>query len=340
MILVTGGTGLVGSHLLLELVKAGETVRAIYRNEKSLEAVKRVFSYRNSEKESMRLFDTIQWVVADINEIPTLSKAFKDVDYVYHCAAYISFDPSEDLKLRKVNIEGTANVVNLCISNKVKKLCHISSIATFNKKPGQSEITENSHWNKEKNNSMYAITKFGAEMEVWRGSQEGVPVVIVNPGVIIGPGFWNTGSGLIFKKVNKGMSYHFPKVTGFIGVQDVVRTMHQLICSSIEGEQFILVAENMSFRSVFEKVAKSIGKPPPSKHLKPWMVTAGWLLEVSLGRLSGKKRHLTRHSVNSLFEKTNYSSEKIKNCLPKIKFEDISKVIDNTGSYYKRDLTE
>ncbi len=336
MILVTGGTGLVGSHLLLELVKSQEKVRAIYRSEKSLQAVKKVFAYRVPEEESIRLFNSIQWMRADITDIPALSKAFKGVDYVYHCAAYISFDPSEDLKLRRINIEGTANVVNLCISTKVRKLCYVSSIATFSKKPGQAEITENSHWNKEKNHTMYAITKFGAEMEVWRASQEGVPVVIVNPGVIIGPGFWNSGSGLIFLKVDRGLKYHFPKITGFVGVQDVVFGMHQLMDSPIEGEQFVLVAENRSFRSILEKVAESIDKPAPSKPLKPWMVTAGWLWENSLGRLSGKKRQLSRHSAKSLFEKTSYSSEKIIIRL-NFNFEDLNRVIDQTGSFYKKD---
>lgn len=338
MILVTGGTGLVGSHLLLELAEAGERVRAIHRKNSSLEGVKKVFSYDRPQEEAQRLLDSVEWIEADTLEVPALAPAFEGITHVYHCAALVSFSPSDDKKLRKINIEGTANVVNLCIEKRVQKLCFVSSIATFDLKLGQKQIDEHSHWNKEIDHSMYAISKYGAEMEVWRASQEGIPVVIVNPGVIIGPGFWNTGSGTIFKRIWNGLNYSVHKVTGFIGVKDVVKAMHLLMRADTENEQFLLVSENLSFKTVLGMAAGSLGKPAPSKTLKPWMVSLGWLGQLFLS-LFGKKRELRRDSSKSLFSDSYYTSNKFES-LFQYRFEKIDAVIERTGNYYKKEITE
>ncbi|NJW53019.1 NAD-dependent epimerase/dehydratase family protein [Salinimicrobium oceani] len=336
MILVTGGTGLVGSHLLLDLVKAGRKVRAIYRDPNSFGAVKKVFGYTHSQEEALLLFGKIEWLKADVNDVPKLEKAFANIEVVYHCAAMISFDSSRDTDLRKINIEGTANIINFCISKRVKKLCHVSSIATFDLKPGEKTISENSHWNKELNHSMYAITKYGAEMEAWRASQEGIDVVIVNPGVIIGPGFWNSGTGKIFKKVNSGLNYFFPKTTGFIGVWDVVRLMQTITESPVKNEQFILVSENLSFEEIFKVVANDLEKPAPSKRLKKWMIFSGWLWQEIAGVVSKREKKLDRRSQKSLFAHTFYSAEKAKQEL-NISFEPMREVIKRTAEAFKRD---
>lgn len=323
----------MGSHLLHNLARAGENLRAIYRTEESLEGVKNVFSYYNSSEET---FNRIDWVKADIMNLPSLATAFKDVDYVYHCAAKVSFDTSKDADLRKINIEGTANVVNFCIRNSVKKLCHVSSIATFNLKPAEKVITEMSFWNKELDHNMYAITKYGAEMEVWRASQEGIPVVIVNPGVIIGPGFWNKGSGKIFKKVNDGLDYYFPKTTGFVGVWDVVKAMKKLMDSPVKNEQFILVSENLSFEEIFRLTAKNLQRPAPSKRLKKGMVFVAWIWQEISGMFSEKEKQLDYRSRKSLFEQTFYSSEKLREKF-NFEFESIEHVIDKTARAFRED---
>lgn len=336
MILVTGGTGLVGSHLLLELVMAGETVRAIHRKSSSFEGIKKVFSYGRSVGEAEKLFEAIEWIEADTLEMPALSLAFENINLVYHCAALVSFSPSDYRKLRKINIEGTANVVNLCIEKRVKKLCFVSSIATFDLKLGQQQINEDSHWNKELDHSMYAISKYGAEMEVWRASQEEIPIVIVNPGVIIGPGFWDTGSGVLFRKIWKGLNYSFPKTTGFVGVQDVVKAMHLLMNSDQKNEQFLLVSENLSFKKVMELAAGSLGKPAPAKQLKPWMVSLGWLGQLILS-IFGQKRQLTLNSSRSLFTDTFYDSSKFQNRFD-YNFEKIASVIKRTGTCFRKEV--
>ena len=242
MILVTGGTGLVGAHLLYKLISSNENVRAIYRSERKLEQVKSVFANFTTEYDS--LFNSIDWVQADILDIPALSEAFTNVTHVYHCAAFVSFEPDKYKLLRKTNIEGTANIVNLCISNTVKKLCYVSSIATLGKPLNSTFIDEETVWNPEDNNSVYAITKYGAEMEVWRGSQEGLDVVVVNPGVILGAGIWHYGTGSLFKKAHNGLKYYTSGTIGLITAEDVTVLMIALMKSNIINERYVLVAEN------------------------------------------------------------------------------------------------
>ena len=222
MILVTGGTGLVGAHLLYHLIKDNETIRAIYRSEERIEVVKKIFSYYTDDAS---LISKIEWFKADITDIPAMIPAFVGVEKVYHCAAFISFNPKDYKEMRKVNIHGTAIIVNLSIDAKIKKLCFVGSIAAVGDALNGQLITEENEWNKELDNSGYSITKFGAEMEVWRASQEEVEVVIVNPGIILGSGFWTSGSGKLFSQVYKGFKYYTEGITGFVGVKDVVKSM-------------------------------------------------------------------------------------------------------------------
>ncbi|MCB7482330.1 NAD-dependent epimerase/dehydratase family protein [Christiangramia sediminis] len=335
MILVTGGTGLVGSHLLYELAGKNEKLRAIMRSSSDIGKVRKVFGYYSDKAEADMLFNRIEWVTADINDIPSLDLAFKDITQVYHSAALVSFDPSDEKKLRKINIEGTANIVNLCIENKIKKLCYVSSVAAIGSALNNSKPDENSKWNPEENHNDYAISKYGAEIEVWRSTQEGVDAVIVNPGVIIGPGFWNSVSGKIFSKIDKGLNYHFPKVTGFVGVKDVVKSMIALMNSSIKNEQFIIVSENLSFETVLKESARNMGKPEPDKKLQKWMIALGWIFQ-KIGSWFGRNRQITRDAINGLYEQTYFDNSKVKEKL-NFDFTPMSEVLKETAKFYKID---
>ena len=335
MILVTGGTGLVGSHLLYHLLRKDEQIRAIHRSTSDLEKVHKIFTYYTSEAEAEVLFRKIEWVKADIVNIPSLEKVFEGIQTVYHCAALISFDPKDENKLRKINIEGTANIVNHCIAFQVKKLCFVSSIASIGEPVKKDVIDEKCAWNPEKPHSDYAISKYGAEIEVWRASQEGVQVIIVNPGVIIGPGFWNSGSGKLFSRVADGLKYHFPKVTGFVGVNDVVKGMIRLMDAELKNEQYIQVSENLSFESVLKMVARELEKPEPDVQLKKWMIFMGWIFQ-KIGGWFGVKREITFSSIKSLYHENNFSSKKIKNELD-YDFEGIESVISSTAEIYRKE---
>ncbi|MFT5737507.1 MAG: dihydroflavonol-4-reductase [Maribacter sp.] len=323
MILVTGGTGLVGSHLLLKLALTNTEVRAIYRTESKLDDVKKIFSYYTPNPQT--IFDKIEWIKADILDIPALEIAIEGIDYVYHAAALISFDPNDFDRLKKVNIEGTANIVNLCLAHQVRKLCYVSTIGTIGRSLPNKEATEDSEWT-DQNTNIYARTKYAAEMEVWRGSQEKLEVVIVNPGVIVGPGFWGTGSGKLFKTANKEYNYYPPGGTGFITVSDVVNAMIGLMTSNIVGERFILVSKNLSFKDILTRIALAINKKPPTKVLQLWQLKVGRYLDILLHLLTGNGRRITKNTIYSLQNTEVYNSDKIKNML-NFKFQVLDEAI-------------
>ncbi|HLT34522.1 MAG TPA: NAD-dependent epimerase/dehydratase family protein [Aquaticitalea sp.] len=337
MILVTGGTGLVGSHLLYRLTRDNASVRAIYRNSHKLEAVKKMFSYYSEDVET--LYNRIEWVEADVNDIPALSEAFKNVTYVYHCAAFVSFEPDKYHQLRKINIEGTANVVNLCISNTIQKICYVSSIAAIgNETNPEKFITEKTGWNPEADHSVYAITKYGAEIEVWRGTQEGVDAVIINPGVIVGPSFWKSGgSGSFFQKIYKGFPYYTDGMTGYVDVGDVIEIMVQLMESDIKNEAFIVISENLSFKEFLSKVAKSMGMKPPHKKAGKLLLKLGWRLDWLQHKLQGKRRRLSKQMAQTAQTKTMYDASKIKNAL-NFTYRPMDASITSVGQYFLEDV--
>ncbi len=337
MILVTGGTGLVGAHLLLHLIENGaEKVRSTYRDPKNLTKTKQLFSLYKKEA----LFEKIEWFSADILDIPSLEIAFQNIEYVYHCAALISFDPAEEEKLRKVNIEGTANIVNFCIDKKIKKLCHVSSIAALGdfipiegKLPIHNPINEQTEWNPEVAHSDYAISKYGAEMEVWRGFQEGLSVVIVNPGIILGPGFWNQGSGILFRTVKKGLSFYTTGSAGYVAVTDVVNIMKQLMNSDCNGEKYILVAENYSYKFILQCIAEKMGVKKPTLLAGSGLLNLGWRLDWIISTFFKTKRNLSKTSVDSLLSPTVFSNDKIKKDL-NYSFENIENYLDTIIPHY------
>jgi len=321
MILLTGATGLTGSHLALHLLETGRPLRAIYRDDETIARAKKLFAfYRKPE-----LFNEIEWVRADINDVPSLEPAFKDIDYVYHAAALISFNPADEEKLRKANIEGTANIVNCCLDFGVKKLVHISSIAALGDPlDGQTKVDEETDWNPEKPHSDYAISKYGAEMEVWRGQQEGLDVVVVNPGIIVGPPFWETGSSAMYKMIADGQKFYTLGTMGFVGAYDVAKIGVLLMDSDISGERFILSAGDYLYRDVFTMAAKAMRKKPPTIYAKPWMTSIGWRVDRFFS-LFGKRRTLTHDQARSLHEKISYPNDKIVAALG-YRFTDIADV--------------
>ena len=309
MILVTGGTGLVGSHLLFSLLQNNQKVRATHRASSDLESVKKVFSCFTSEADT--LYDKIEWVEANVTEIPALTEAFRGITHVYHCAAYISFNPKHYRKLKKANVEGTANIVNLCLANNIEKLCYVSTVATFGRPSNGELINEETAWNPEDDNSVYAISKFGAELEVWRGAQEGLKTVIVNPCVILGEGPRNSGSGIIIKQASKSTSYYTTGGMGIVDVKDVVSAMIELMKSSICNRNFVLVGKNLLYRELVFELAIHFKKEPPSKSIPKWIFsllrTGDWLSS----KLFRTKRKLLKSTVNSLFKTSFYDASRI-----------------------------
>lgn len=306
MILVTGGTGLVGAHLLLELATGNNKVRALYRTEKSLAKTRTLFAANANPH-----FEAIEWVIGDITDVPSLDDAFQGIDTVYHCAAYVSFEPKDEEMLRKVNIEGTANMVNCALDFGVKQFCHVSSIAALGDAKDNELITEETEWNPEVTHSDYAISKYGAEMEVWRAWQEGLNVVIVNPGIIFGKGFWDSGSGKMFKAVNKGQNFYTKGSCGIVAVEDVVKAMLALMDTNTNGERYTLISDNVSYKDILDIIANGMKKSPPSVHATHAMTSLAWRLDWFFSKLLGQKRKLTRSMARSSHNNERYDNSKI-----------------------------
>lgn len=308
MILVTGGTGLVGYHLLLQLSEEKEVVRAIYRTEKKLLYIKNLFETSGK----LSNFERIEWIQADILDVPALDVAFADVSHVYHCAAKVSFDPKDEDKLYQTNIIGTANVVNLCLSNKVKKLAYVSSIAALgNGNEHNFCVNEETERNSEAIRSDYSITKFGAEMEVWRGFQEGLEVVIVNPGVIFGNGFPKEGSSLFIQSIQNRQWFYTLGKLGIVAVEDVVKALTTLMKSNISGERYILVAEDITYKELFDRIADNLSVKKPEFLVKKWQAQIISVWEWIFSTLFFTKRMLTKSTINSLYNEEIHDSSKI-----------------------------
>lgn len=308
MILVTGGTGFVGSFLLRELVSQGEHVRAIRRPSSSFELVDDIK-------------DRVEWIEADLLDVPALEVAFNPKREtrnqeltVYHCAAVVSHRKKDARQMIRVNAEGTANIVNLCLAYGVKKLVHVGSIAALGRSAPQQVIDETSEWVKSKYNAAYGLSKFRAEREVWRGIGEGLDAVIVNPSVILGPGQWVKGTGRMFRLMDNGLKFYPASSTGFVDVRDVVSCMIQLMKSEITGERFIINAENRSMKDIFTMIAKSLGKKPPKFKASPAIVRLALVYE-SLRSLTGKYPRYTRALARNSQTTYEYDNSKIKETL-------------------------
>lgn len=331
MNLVTGGTGLLGSHVLYELASNGESVRAIKRERSDLETVRKVFKHYSDNGDA--LFDEIEWVDGDVLDIFSLIDAMEGVTDVYHCAAFVSFWPQDAAKLEKINIEGTANVVNAALDVGIRKFCHVSSTAAIGRNMPGDHIVESNQWKNSKENSRYAISKYGAEREVWRGSEEGLQVVMVNPGIIIGPHDWNKSSSAVFKQIYKGLKFYADGGNGFVGVRDVARAMYQLTKSEINKQRFLLISENLTFREFFNYIAKGLNKPVPTKRISPFLLEIGWRVLKVLGWITGKRPAVTKETARALKGRYTYGNEKLIEALD-FKYFSIEDACLNAGKYY------
>ncbi|MHA4893463.1 NAD-dependent epimerase/dehydratase family protein [Pedobacter sp. PWIIR3] len=320
MILITGATGFLGSELIYQLTSAGVPVRALMREGSQI---------------PLRLKENhlIEWVNADILDFASLEEAFGGIDHVYHCAAMVSFDPKDKSQLLKVNIEGTSNIVNLCIENNVR-LLHVSSVAALGIAGKGGLITEKDFWEYDSKAHSYAISKYEGEMEVWRGIAEGLDAIIVNPSVIIGAGAGFKGSGAIFKLILDGLSFYTKGATGIVDVEDVAKSMIALMNSSISNERFTISAENYHYQQFFGEIAHQFGVKAPAKEASPWMLGIAWRAAKFAALFTGKPAALTSDAARSSLNESLYSNEKIKKTIG-IKFKPLKQSIQEVCNSLK-----
>lgn len=284
MILVTGATGIVGAQIVRDLVS----------NKKPLKATRRTSSNISWLSD---IENSIEWVEADLVDLPSLEKAFENVEYVIHCAAVVSFDNSNDLLMEKVNVEGTKNMLALSQKYNIKKFIHISSVAAIGRELNNSEITEEAKWVQSSLNTAYAVSKYQSELEVWRAQEEGLSTAILNPSVVLGPGPWDNSSLNLFKHVKNGPPVYPIGSINCVDVRDVSEAALKLLGNKIEGERFILNSEMLTYKRFFSMVAKAMNKKPPRIKISPSLaIFAASLLKV-VRVLTGKKSNITKEAV-------------------------------------------
>ena len=313
MILVTGGSGLVGAELISQLLAEDESVKAIYNS------TPLTISHQNLISVKCNILDT-----------SALEEVMQDVTHVYHCAGVVSFNKKNADELLKINIEGTANIVNAALDAGVKKMVHVSSVSALGRIRADQTITEAMVWTEETSNSLYGKSKYLGELEVWRGIGEGLEAVIVNPSIILGGSDWSKGSSEIFKSVYNEFPWYTEGVTGVVDVKDVARAMILLMNSEINKERFILNAENLSYKEIFTGIANCFGKKTPQKKVTPFLAAIVWRWEAIKSSFTGKDPLVTKETARTGLTKVYFDNSKFLKAMPGFQFTPINETIANT----------
>ncbi len=313
MIFLTGGTGMLGAHLLLDLTKSGVSVRALKRVNSDLSVVRKIFSWYSSEAD--KLFQQIEWFEGDMLDKAALHEAMAGADAVIHAAAKISFDPRDRNAMLLENVEGTANLVDLAIELNIPRFCHVSSVAALGDQDGGMPVDEAFSWKNDRRRSAYSESKFLSEMEVWRGVQEGLECVIVNPSIILGPGNWKSGSPRFFQTVAKGMKFYTKGQAGFVDVRDVSSAILALLqekdWDAVKNQRYVVSAENLPYREFFDRIAVALQLKKPTIPANRLMLQLGWRTSRLVSSLTGSYPALTRETARNAEKISAYDGSKI-----------------------------
>jgi dihydroflavonol-4-reductase len=327
-ILVTGGTGFLGSYIIRELIQRNYTVRAIRRGTKLPAWI------------SAEILQQVEWVEGDILDVISLEDAMENMDAVIHSAAVVSFSKKDESMMELVNIEGTANVVNIALEKGMKRFVHVSSVAALGRTLGGGHVDEERKWEESKANTQYAKSKYKGELEVWRGIAEGLNAVIVNPSTILGYGDWHSGSSAIFRNVFDEFKWYTPGINGFVDVEDVARATVLLMESDIAEQRFIVNGDNWPFRKLMDTIADSFNKKRPAKEASANLLNLAWRMEAFKSVFSGKKPLLTKESARVAVSRTFFENGKVLKALPGFSFTALEETIRRASRKYEEQLAK
>ncbi len=328
IVLVTGGTGFLGSYIIKQLVEKGYHVRAIRRSNKLPFWI------------SSEIFDKVEWVEGNVLDVVALQDAMEGVDTVIHSAAIVSFVNKDRKNMYQVNVEGTANVVNMALEKEVRRLIHISSVAAIGRTEGGGNVNEETKWEESKVNTHYAKSKFKAELHVWRGISEGLEGIILNPGTILGYGDWNSSSCAIFKNVYEGFKWFSSGINGFVDVEDVAKAAIVLMESDINEQRFIVNGDTWSFQKLQNTIADGFNKKRPHKAITPFLMEVAWRIEKLKSIFTGKKPLLTKESARVAQSQTWFENDKILQYLPGFSFTPLEETIKKACKVYSTSLNK
>jgi dihydroflavonol-4-reductase len=322
-VLVTGGTGFLGSYILEELLNNGYTVRAIRRSSKLPKWI------------SPTVLEKVEWVEGDILDIISLEDAMVGIGAVVHSAALVSFVKKDKDLLYQLNVEGTANVVNAALEKNIQRLVHISSVAALGRKAGGHSVDETAKWEENPLQTHYARSKFKGELQAWRGYSEGLDTVILNPSTILGYGDWTQSSCAIFKQVHDGFGWYTSGLNGFVDVKDVARVTRLLLEQGKSGERYVVNGATWTFRELQNTISDGFGKKRPSRKAPTWLLDIAWRLEAVRSLLSGKKPLLTKETARVAVSQTQFENRKILATLPEFEFTPLAETIHAACKKYE-----
>lgn len=334
MILVTGSTGLLGSHLTAALLMQNKKVRALYRDKSKTENTKKILSYYTDEVE--KYFSQIEWHEADITDYFSLQEPFTNVTQVYHCAGLVSFNENDSKKLYAINAEGTEHVINTCLEKGIKNFCHVSSVATLQIEANKKYVDEFSVWKTSSGNSSYAITKYRGEFEAWRGAAEGMNVLVVNPSVILGAGCWGQSSTQLITRCYNGLPIYTEGITGYVDVRDVANCMIKLMDENKFGQRYILNSENCSFKEITHQLQQNFNKPISKIKAGKFLLNAALIASSVANIFSSKKSFITKSIIQSAQKKTFYDNSKVSKEL-NYKFIPVKESLAYIANLYKKE---
>lgn len=327
-ILITGGTGFLGSYIIKALVEKGYTVRAIRRPSATLPF------YIPWDQLAHHSKGSVEWVNGDILDVVSLEEAMEGIDTVIHSAALVSFLRRDREQMYRVNVEGTANVVNMALEKNADRLVYISSVAALGRTAHGGQVDEEKKWEESKVNTHYARSKFQAEMEVWRGTGEGLSAVILNPSTILGYGDWNTGSSAIFKSIYHEFPWYSPGINGFVDVEDVAKAAVLLMESNITEERYIVNSDNWPFEQLLNTIADGFGKKRPSRLMNAFLIGLAWRMEKIKSVFTGQRPLLTRESARVAMSRTHFENRKLLEALPGFSFTPLQETIQKACEKY------
>jgi nucleoside-diphosphate-sugar epimerase len=322
MILVTGASGFVGQHLVQHLSARGMAVRALWHS--------------RQPTAGMLQLPGVQWLQTDLLDIYAVEEAMQGITDVYHCAGMVSFDPRMADKMLHFNPESTANLVNQCIEQGIRKMVYVSSVAALGRNSKENTaINEEQEWGESRYNSAYGLSKYLAECEVWRGVGEGMCAVIVNPAIILGEGDWGSSSPQMITVADKEFPFYTTGTNAFVDVQDVVQAMTMLMDSDIEAERFIVAEGNHSYREVFTLMAQALGRKAPRWHAGPFLTGLAWRFFAITSRFTGQSPVITRETARTAQGHSTYNNSRLQEALPGFRYTPIAQAIARMAAAYR-----
>jgi dihydroflavonol-4-reductase len=331
MIFLTGATGMLGAHIAIELLRAGHSVRALLRRGSSTSTTEALFAFHKATD----LYAQLQWINGDLLDAASLDDALTNSDVVIHAAGFVSFQPNDRDLLWKINGQGTANLVDAALRAGVKTFCHISSVATLGSPRMDGFADENSWWKNEPNRSDYAISKYNAEREVWRGMEEGLSVLVLNPSVILGAGDPMRSSNRLFAAAQAKNKWYTEGITGYVDARDIAFVVRLVLNSTIRNERFVLNAENLSYRDIQNQMLAALGYPPTSRCARPWILALAWRVEKIAAMLFRREPRITSITARSAWEKKRYDGKRITEQLP-FSYKSTAETIRNASEWYRK----